>query len=98
MHIIIISHIIFQNNIPIHLYKNNYFPNRQRFRDICEDKINRGGITIMKDISLVNRNKESISKENIINKIQDIVWDEVFQQYFLHPQVIIFSKIKNSID
>lgn len=65
--------------------------NRQRFSDICEGKINRGGITVMKDVSLVKRNQETISKEYSINKIQDILWDDVFEQYFLHPKVIIFS-------
>lgn len=63
---------------------------RQRFIDICEDKVNRGGITLMKDISSVKINQEAISKELIVNKIQDIVWDDVFEQYFLHPEVIIF--------
>lgn len=45
----------------------------------------------MKDISLIQRNEKVISKENIVNKIQDIVWDEVFEQYFLHPQVTVSS-------
>lgn len=44
----------------------------------------------MKDISSVKINHEAISKELIVNKIQDIVWDDVFEQYFLHPEVIIF--------
>jgi len=48
----------------------------------------------MKDISSVKRNQEEIPNERVVNKIQDIVWDDVFEQYFLHPQVIIFSKIK----
>ncbi|KAL4149354.1 hypothetical protein QTP88_003316 [Uroleucon formosanum] len=60
----------------------------QRFIDICEDKVNRGGITLMKDISSVKINQEAISKELIVNKIQDIVWDDVFEQYFLHPELL----------
>lgn len=67
--------------------------NRQRFLDICEGKVDRGGITVMKDISLVKRNENSISKDHSVNKIQDILWDDVFEQYFLHAEVIIFSKI-----
>jgi len=63
---------------------------RQRFIDICENKINRGGITVMKDISSVKKNQEVISNERIVNKIQDILWDDVFEQYFLHPQVFYF--------
>jgi len=43
----------------------------------------------MKDISSAKTNQEAISKEYIVNKIQDILWDDVFEQYFLHPQVII---------
>ncbi|XP_025416065.1 phytanoyl-CoA dioxygenase, peroxisomal-like [Sipha flava] len=61
---------------------------KQRFSDICEDKINRGGITVMKDVSLAKRNQETISKEFSINKIQDILWDDVFEQYFLHPTLL----------
>lgn len=63
---------------------------RQRFIDICEGRINRGGITVMKDISSIKKNQEIISNELIVNKIQDILWDDIFQQYFLHPKVIIF--------
>ncbi|XP_060880494.1 phytanoyl-CoA dioxygenase, peroxisomal-like [Metopolophium dirhodum] len=61
---------------------------KQRFIDICEGKVNRGGITVMKDISSVKINREAISKERIVNKIQDIVWDDVFEQYFLHPELL----------
>ncbi|XP_015366660.1 PREDICTED: phytanoyl-CoA dioxygenase, peroxisomal-like [Diuraphis noxia] len=61
---------------------------KKRFIDICENKVNRGGITVMKDISLVKRNQEEIPNERIVNKIQDIVWDDVFEQYFLHPELL----------
>jgi len=63
--------------------------NRKRFKDICENKVNQGGITVMKDISSVKTNQDADSKEYIVNKIQDILWDDVFEQYFLHPKVII---------
>lgn len=43
----------------------------------------------MRDISSVKTNQETVSKEHIINKIQDILWDDVFEQYFLHPKVTI---------
>lgn len=69
------------------------FFNRQRFLDICEGKVDRGGITMMKDVSLIKKNEESISIDHSINKIQDILWDEVFEQYFLHAEVIILSEI-----
>jgi len=48
----------------------------------------------MKDISSLKKNQDEIPKERIVNKIQDIVWDDVFEKYFLHPEVIIFSMIK----
>lgn len=47
----------------------------------------------MKDVSLIKKNEESISIDHTINKIQDILWDDVFEQYFLHAEVIIFSEI-----
>lgn len=45
----------------------------------------------MKDVSLAKRSQETISNEYSVNKIQDILWDDVFEQYFLHPKVIIIS-------
>lgn len=78
-------------------YSNNFFLIlffRQRFIDICDGKVNRGGITVMKDISSVKKNQEATSNERIVNKIQDILWDDVFEQYFLHRKVIIFSMIQ----
>lgn len=63
---------------------------RQRFVDVCDGKVARGGMTVMRDISSVvgGCRREFGSEEQIVNKIQDIVWDEVFQRYFLHPNVI----------
>jgi hypothetical protein len=51
----------------------------------------------MKDVSLAKRNQETISKEFSINKIQDILWDDVFEQYFLHPTVIIINVLEKKI-
>lgn len=66
-----------------------YLHDRQRFMDICEGKVDRGGITVMKDVSLAKGNQIVISKEHTVNKIQDILWDDVFEQYFLHSKVIV---------
>ena len=70
---------------------------QQRFLDIVDGRVEKGikqfccrntqppcnnllgGITMMKDISL--RGKAGISQERIVNKIQDLVWDEVFAKY-----------------
>ncbi|VVC34361.1 Phytanoyl-CoA dioxygenase [Cinara cedri] len=62
---------------------------KQRFVDICDGKVSRGGITVMRDISsIVEKGREFVSKEQIVNKIQDILWDEVFERYFLHPKLL----------
>lgn len=42
----------------------------------------------MKDVSFLESVHETTSKDHIVNKIQDILWDNVFEQYFLHQKVI----------
>lgn len=58
---------------------------RQRFLDICEGRIPKGNITMMKDISLSKTNAKG---EYLINKIQDIVWDDVLSKYFTMPKLL----------
>lgn len=69
---------------------------RERFVDICDGKVGRGGMTVMRDISSVvgGDRRKFASEEQIVNKIQDILWDEVFQRYFLHPNVIFKFNFK----
>jgi len=40
----------------------------------------------MKDVSFL-KGYQDIPIEYSVNKIQDILWDDVFEQYFLHPKV-----------
>lgn len=68
---------------------------RQRFIDLCEGKVDRGLITMMKDISLAKTNAKG---EYLYNKVQDIVWDEVMSKYILLPEVcscfIVFKLVQ----
>lgn len=56
----------------------------QRFRDICEGKVDRGRITLMKDLSLM---KSGATGERLYNKIQDFMWDEVLYEFISLPEV-----------
>ena len=56
---------------------------RERFLDIVNGRVPKGGITMMKDISLKGRT--DITQERIVNKVQDIVWDDVFSKYIGDP-------------
>lgn len=58
---------------------------RQHFVDICEGKASKGNMILMKDVSLKDTN---VKGEYLYNKVQDIVWDEVFSKYILHPKIL----------
>lgn len=58
---------------------------RQRFIDICEGKVSRGLMTLMKDVSLAKTNAKG---EYLYNKVQDIVWDDVMSKYILLPELL----------
>lgn len=47
----------------------------------------------MKDISLIKGDQGVIPKEHIVNKIQDILWDDVFEQYFINSKVITWPNL-----
>lgn len=57
---------------------------RQRFIDLCEGKIDKGAITMMKDVSLMQK---GASGEHLYNKAQDIAFDDVLSQYIMHSRV-----------
>ena len=65
---------------------------RQRFVDICDGKISKGNMTLMKDISLSKTNAKG---EFLYNKIQNISFDEVFSEYMFYPRVRKISEIPN---
>src|SRR5438874_621351 len=50
----------------------------QRFRDICDGKVDKGRLTLMKDLSLM---KTGATGERLYNKLQDFMWDEVLYEF-----------------
>ncbi|XP_071449410.1 phytanoyl-CoA dioxygenase, peroxisomal-like [Hetaerina americana] len=58
---------------------------RLRFLDYCDGRVPKGNVTVMKDISLLKTNAKG---EYLINKLQNIVWDEVFAKYFLLDKML----------
>ncbi|XP_046390698.1 phytanoyl-CoA dioxygenase, peroxisomal-like [Ischnura elegans] len=58
---------------------------RLRFLDYCEGRVPKGNVTVMKDISLAKTNAKG---EYLINKLQNILWDDVFAKYFLLPELL----------
>ncbi|KAG8178034.1 hypothetical protein JTE90_025089 [Oedothorax gibbosus] len=61
----------------LEIYKN-------RFRDICDNKVQVNGLTVMKDVSYHKDRPD----ERIINKIQDFMFDEVLFDYCRLPQIL----------
>ncbi|XP_075232731.1 phytanoyl-CoA dioxygenase, peroxisomal-like isoform X2 [Lycorma delicatula] len=61
----------------------------QHFIDICEGRFPKGSMTLMKDISLAKR---GVVGEALYNKVQDILWDEVFEQYCFFPEVLDYAE------
>jgi phytanoyl-CoA hydroxylase len=61
-----------------------FFSSSQRFVDICEGRVPKENMTLMKDISLSQTNATG---EYLYYKLQDIVWDDVLSKYILHPKV-----------
>ncbi|XP_069703088.1 phytanoyl-CoA dioxygenase, peroxisomal-like [Periplaneta americana] len=58
---------------------------RQRFVDICEGRIPKGTMTLMKEVSLKDT---EVKGELLYYKVQDIAWDEVLSKYILHPKLL----------
>lgn len=57
----------------------------QRFRCLCDGRVSKGSMTLMKDISLAKTNAKG---EYLYNKVQDIAFDNVFSKYILYPQLL----------
>ena len=57
---------------------------RQRFVDLCEGRVPKGGMVLMRDISLA---KAGAKGEFLYNKLQDFIWDDVLSRYLLAPEV-----------
>jgi len=61
-----------------------YFSFSQRFDDVCEGRLPRGHMTLMKEVSLA---KTTAAGQYLYYKLQDIAWDDVMSKYILHPKV-----------
>jgi len=57
-----------------------------RFLDLVEGRANTGGMTKMKDVTL--KDMKNVSGEQVVNKIQDFVWDEILSEHCQIPQVL----------
>ena len=63
---------------------------RNRFQDICAQKITIPAMTIMKDISIAK--SEFVEGEKAITKIQDFCHDDELFEYCCLPEVINYVK------
>ncbi|KAL1132147.1 hypothetical protein AAG570_010104, partial [Ranatra chinensis] len=57
----------------------------QHFIDICDGKVSKGNMVLMKDISLAKSNAKG---QYLYNKAQDILFDEVFEKYISHEKLL----------
>lgn len=58
---------------------------RKRFLDICDGKVPKDRMIVMKDISLLNSN---LSGEAVTYKVQDFTQDPVLFEYCRHPSIM----------
>lgn len=59
---------------------------RERFVAICEGQIDKGPITMMKDVSLAKLG--TVKGEYLYNKAQEIAFDDVFEKYIMHEKLL----------
>lgn len=64
---------------------------RERFLDIVDGRVDVGGMTMMKDIAL--KGLSGVPGERVVNKVQDIVWDDILSEHCQLPKVRNFSLI-----
>ncbi|XP_050554404.1 probable phytanoyl-CoA dioxygenase [Spodoptera frugiperda] len=58
---------------------------RQRFTDVCEGRVEKGRVTVVKDRALC---KNQAKAEDFINKIQELLYDEVYSTYSEDPRLL----------
>ncbi|XP_050356783.1 phytanoyl-CoA dioxygenase, peroxisomal-like [Nymphalis io] len=58
---------------------------KQRFLQICKGIVDSGNIIVVKETSLKSK---GVTGENLINKLQDIHYDDVFMTYTEHPRLL----------
>ncbi|XP_022914030.1 phytanoyl-CoA dioxygenase, peroxisomal-like isoform X2 [Onthophagus taurus] len=59
---------------------------QQRFIDFCDGKVDKGGMTVMKDLSLLKEGKAK--GEYLVNKIQEFLYDDVLFDYAKDPKIV----------
>lgn len=66
---------------------------KQRFVDVCEGKVPRGTMTVMRDISLAKRQGAEVPKgEHQVSKLQDWQDDEVLFEYCKVPTILDYAE------
>ncbi|XP_072946373.1 phytanoyl-CoA dioxygenase, peroxisomal-like [Epargyreus clarus] len=63
----------------------NLYNYKQHFIQACNGKVNLDHVTVVKEKSLVAKTRK---KEDYINKLQDVHYDEVFMTYTEHPLLL----------
>lgn len=63
--------------------------------DLCEGRVDKGLMTMMKDVSLAKTNAKG---EFLYNKVQDITWDDVLSKYIILPEVKFVENFHSSIE
>lgn len=63
--------------------------------DLCEGRVDKGLMTMMKDVSLAKTNAKG---EFLYNKVQDITWDDVLSKYIILPEVKFVENSHSSIE
>ncbi|KAJ8708594.1 hypothetical protein PYW08_009976 [Mythimna loreyi] len=58
---------------------------RQRFTDVCEGRVEKGRVTVIKDRALAQNHSRP---EDYINKIQELLFDDVFSTYSEDPRLL----------
>ncbi|XP_026740463.1 probable phytanoyl-CoA dioxygenase [Trichoplusia ni] len=67
---------------------------RQRFKDVCNGRVEKGVVTVVKDRAL---SKTKTNPEDYINKIQELLYDEVYSTYSEDPRLLhIVSQLVGS--
>ncbi|CAH1364776.1 unnamed protein product [Tenebrio molitor] len=75
------GYILIKNNVS-HAFLDEL---KDRFIDICEGRVDTGGMTVMKDPSLKDK---GVKGEYLINKIQEFLYDDVLFKYCTYPAVV----------
>lgn len=56
----------------------------QRFKDIVDGKVPKGGMIMMRDVSVKNKD----ATEFVVNKVQDFLWDDELSKHATFPEVL----------